>query len=801
MARTHRSNAMKYAIALAFSALSLLSASAQIPSTLHHQGRISVDGVNFDGTGQFKFMLYFGAAAGTVNSTRWKNDDANPFNGNEPVAAVPVQVTKGLYSVALGTAPQAAITKSLIPTSLVRHLYLRIWFNDGTNGFQQLSPDRKIHSSIFARYAEEAHSLDSTASIPPSNLPSNVVYQNQPVSLLNNDLGYLVPTDLSVSTGAQGIGILDSGSNFTSVTVEGALAELATTGGGGGDVTAAGNNTFTGYNQFEAAEGLTATGTLSPITSAPPVSGDGVRMMWYPKMPAFRVGEVSGLIDPFGTGSTFSAWDSGHIGRHSFASGKNTVAVGEFSTALGENSAAGSNHSFAGGDHSVAFGVGSFAYGFECETSDRGAVALGDRNIASGYGSFAVGVTTEASGIGSVAVGNGAFASNNSAISAGQNTKATGYASVALGFNSEANGLRDTAIGSAALADGGRSAAIGSGSIAHGESSVAIGSGAQTSTAAERAIALGSSAKAFGPRSAALGIQAEATGLSATAVGSSATAAGDHSVALAGGTTFNQWSMAFGPGSETRGDYAVALGFEAIASNRGAVSLGYANTASQLGATACGTGNTSSGVSSFTTGNQNVASNLTSAAIGQGLISDGAGELACGKWNDSAEAFGSVFCVGSGIDDGNRANAMWITVGGFSHFNKLMFLNEGIRVNSGAAEKPGGGPWVATSDARLKDIQNDFTPGLAEVCAIDPVVYKYKADNHRQLPAEPEFVGVIAQQVEKVIPEAVTLEDDGYRSVDAQPITYAMLNAIKELKAENDALRERLEKLEANAAR
>jgi len=59
-------------------------------------------------------------------------------------------------------------------------------------------------------------------------------------------------------------------------------------------------------------------------------------------------------------------------------------------------------------------------------------------------------------------------------------------------------------------------------------------------------------------------------------------------------------------------------------------------------------------------------------------------------------------------------------------------------------------------------------------------------------------IGFSAQDVQEVIPEAVEEDENGYLLiVDNDPILWTMLNAIKELKAQNDELRSRVEALEA----
>ena len=50
--------------------------------------------------------------------------------------------------------------------------------------------------------------------------------------------------------------------------------------------------------------------------------------------------------------------------------------------------------------------------------------------------------------------------------------------------------------------------------------------------------------------------------------------------------------------------------------------------------------------------------------------------------------------------------------------------------------------------------------------------------------AREKFVGVIAQDVQKVLPEAVKQDDYGYLSVDYAALTAVLLGEIKRLKQE-----------------
>ncbi len=117
-----------------------------------------------------------------------------------------------------------------------------------------------------------------------------------------------------------------------------------------------------------------------------------------------------------------------------------------------------------------------------------------------------------------------------------------------------------------------------------------------------------------------------------------------------------------------------------------------------------------------------------------------------------------------------------------------MNANGDIRVNGNATKTTGGASWTVASDSRLKNVKENFSRGLDDLMQVNPIVFKYKKDNVLGLNSDSENVGVIAQEVQKVIPEAVDMNDSGYLTVNNDPIIWTMLNSIKELKKENDKL-------------
>ncbi len=143
----------------------VISAPAAVPQLINHQGRIAVNGTNFEGAGQFKFAL----VNTTGSTTYWSNDNTSTA-GSEPTAAVSLPVVKGLYSVLLGDTGMTALPATVFDSADVR---LRVWFNDGTLGFQQITPDQRLVSAPYALNAAKAESIPD-ASITSAKLASDL---------------------------------------------------------------------------------------------------------------------------------------------------------------------------------------------------------------------------------------------------------------------------------------------------------------------------------------------------------------------------------------------------------------------------------------------------------------------------------------------------------------------------------------------------------------------------------------------------------------------------------------------------
>lgn len=143
-----------------------------VPPLLNFQGRIVIGGTSFNGAGQFQFALVDGTGANTF----WSNDGTSS-GGGEPSSSISLTLTNGLYSILLGDTNLAGMTQPLDPGIFTNaDVRLRVWFNDGTHGFEQLSPDQRLVSAGYSLVAGTANNF--SGAIANAQLPGNVATTN-----------------------------------------------------------------------------------------------------------------------------------------------------------------------------------------------------------------------------------------------------------------------------------------------------------------------------------------------------------------------------------------------------------------------------------------------------------------------------------------------------------------------------------------------------------------------------------------------------------------------------------------------
>lgn len=115
------------------------------------------------------------------------------------------------------------------------------------------------------------------------------------------------------------------------------------------------------------------------------------------------------------------------------------------------------------------------------------------------------------------------------------------------------------------------------------------------------------------------------------------------------------------------------------------------------------------------------------------------------------------------------------------------------------------GGWIASDVNRKKNIKA-FSNCLDKISALDVHTYNYRLAPKEVAKGQvnPEVVGIIAQDLKKVIPQAVNVTESGEHFVNYNQVTPVIIGAVKELsesnkalKAENELLLDRLSRLEA----
>jgi len=441
------------------------------------------------------------------------------------------------------------------------------------------------------------------------------------------------------------------------------------------------------------------------------------------------------------------------------------------------------------------------------------------------------GAFTSNSGAGQVVLGDSAMASNtagtnNTAIgTTALNANTTAYNNVAVGFQSmylNTSGTQNTATGFRSL----RSNTTGSYNVAFGQTSLysnttggsntAVGEEAlySNTTASNNAVIGFQSAywNTTGTGITALGYQAYAQ--QSTATGNYNTAIGQQ--ALQGNTSAsNNTAVGYQAGySVVSGSYNTFIGNQAgyLAAPTGTalnVAVGH-----QAGYNLTGTANTLLGNgsgSAITSGAKN--SVLGSYSGNQGGLdirtSSNYIVLSDGDGNPSLYGTGAGFWT-LGTGGTSSANTGFLQINGTTAANygpMLRFSNNGtylcdtgdyanvvggsthqyaVRVGAsgGVYLAPTATSWSAVSDENRKNIIEPITNGLNKILSLRTVIGSYKEDKQNI-----RHPFLIAQDVQKVLPEAVSESEDregkvlGLSYTEVIPL---LVNAIQELKTEFD---------------
>jgi hypothetical protein len=121
---------------------------------------------------------------------------------------------------------------------------------------------------------------------------------------------------------------------------------------------------------------------------------------------------------------------------------------------------------------------------------------------------------------------------------------------------------------------------------------------------------------------------------------------------------------------------------------------------------------------------------------------------------------------------------------GTSEFANIAVTSGTVTV-SGALNVTGDITAFFTSDQRLKDNITPIPNAVDKVLSISGNTFDWNEKSEK----EGNDVGVVAQEILKVLPEAVTTRDNGYLAVRYEKLVPLLIEAIKELKAEINELK------------
>jgi hypothetical protein len=123
-----------------------------------------------------------------------------------------------------------------------------------------------------------------------------------------------------------------------------------------------------------------------------------------------------------------------------------------------------------------------------------------------------------------------------------------------------------------------------------------------------------------------------------------------------------------------------------------------------------------------------------------------------------------------------------------------------LQLSTDSAAKPTTNTWTIASDARLKTVLGDYEKGLDAICALRPVRYKYNGFGGMVADGK-EHISIVAQEAQEVFPECIGTfqgklhgddeEETELLNYNGHAVTFALINAIKELKAKIDILEAR----------
>jgi hypothetical protein len=143
-----------------------------------------------------------------------------------------------------------------------------------------------------------------------------------------------------------------------------------------------------------------------------------------------------------------------------------------------------------------------------------------------------------------------------------------------------------------------------------------------------------------------------------------------------------------------------------------------------------------------------------------------------------------------------RAGNKIAGMGFLDNSNTFAIQNQNDNAGSGVTLTNGATSWGTTSDERLKVITGDIENGLELISEWRTVHFKYLNDDDDQQ----QRIGLIAQDVQSTVPEAVSVEEDelGTLQLRYTELIPVLVKALQEAKGRIETLETKVAALEAS---
>ncbi|WP_425390602.1 tail fiber domain-containing protein [Ekhidna sp.] len=188
----------------------------------------------------------------------------------------------------------------------------------------------------------------------------------------------------------------------------------------------------------------------------------------------------------------------------------------------------------------------------------------------------------------------------------------------------------------------------------------------------------------------------------------------------------------------------------------------------------------------------NAVSIQDASSGGEILVSDNTGQL----WAHFQSANRQLV-----VSNDGGTNGAFVTATGMFGGDGTGSYNIGYDGNATFSGTVTATSFPTSSDKRFKDNIEPLTNSLSNTLKISGYTYKWNdvAKEVKGISDEKEQIGVLAQELEKVYPQLVKTDAEGYKSVNYPALTTVLIEAIKELNAEVKTLKAENEELKSNA--